>query len=285
MGMVIVNRTMMFNISDEITGTNSAFKVQDERLDRICEIFKDKELVSNLEGTEMAAYKQYILPVIKGDKEIKEVSGVFFAALLANYDKDEHQASIIKDKDRNIMDSDDWIGNLNENIRKAIKALEDIQFKDYEQKKDKELKSIQTINDRLVVNKKIEQIQKKYKHKVEWHDEWIQDREYFNSELVNLVSICMRFDYIYYLSQLKNEYEAKIGHILRKIECLPVDVKRKFLSDNKRYIDTLDNAVDVTIKGINDDVKKARAKGNGKELDDALALKVEHEMLKGCKNK
>lgn len=277
-----MDRAKMFRISDVITNTNSAYKVQKERLDKICKIFKRKELISTLEGTEKSAYIKYILPVIKGDKKFDELSGIFFAALLANYDIDEYQINTIKNEDRNTIDADDWIKNLNRNINRAREALENIQFKEYQQQEDRELKAIHGIKDKILASRKIAQIQKKYKDRAQWHNTWIKEKEYFNSELVNILSICVKLDYIYYQSHLKNEYETKMEYILRETKCLPVDVKRRFVDKNEKYIDILYDSINETVKRIYDDVEKARARNNDKELVDAIQVKWEYKMLKDC---
>jgi len=272
----------MFRISDMITDATSAYKVQKERLDKICEMFRNKELVNNLEGTEKSAYINYILPVIEGNKKFDDLSGVFFSALLANYDADEYQINTIKNEDRNTIDSDDWIENLNKNIEKAIKALENLQFKEYQQQEDKELKAAHGIKDKLLANRKIAQIQEKYKDRAQWYDTWIKEKEYFSSELVNILSVCARLDFIYYQSQFKNEYEAKMEHILRETKCLPIDIKRRFLDKSRKNIDILYDAISETVKEIYDDVEKAKARKNDKELVDAMQAKWEYEMLKDC---
>lgn len=274
-----MDRAKMFRISDSITGTQSVYKVQNARLDKICKIFKEKELVNSLKGTEKSAYIKYILPVINGEK-FDDLSGVFFGSLLANYDIDEYQINMIQNKDRDTIDSDDWIENLIDNIEKAIKSSENVKFKEYQQQENRDVKAVKGKNDIRLYNAKVREIKKQYLNNAEWHDRRIEDIKYYNCDLTNIISICYRIDDIYYQKQLKNDYEARIGHILRETECLPVDVKRKFLSDNKKYIDILFNAIDVTVKGIYQDIEKAKAVDN-KELVNAKVTKGEYEMLKG----
>lgn len=277
-----LSRATIIKIYNSIIGEESSYKVQNERLNKICNLFSSEELESNLLGIEKDMYIKYIIPVITKVKNIEEISVIFFAALLANYNKGEYQISTLNNKDRETTDSEDWFCNIQENVDIAIEKLKEIQFINNQYVKDSELKEAYKIKDPLILSRNVKQIQEKYISKDEWEKKWLEDRKLYYTELINIISVFSRIDLIYFESQLNkgNACTVKLENILRELECLPIDIKRKFLANNEKYIDILHNEINITVENIYKNVELAKVKKNNEEIINASTIRMEYEMLK-----
>ncbi|SHI41432.1 hypothetical protein [Parasporobacterium paucivorans] len=280
-----MTRSDIFNVSEQLNGyegVRAQYKVQNENLKRICEIFTEEDFINSLSIEEKSAYKRYITPVIrcfkdisisenvrmekskselekKAGKNFEELSVAFFAALQKNYGQDNYQTKILNREFRNTIESDDWITDTRKNMENALEILKEIQYKKYLAEKEKKYNNAYKLKDS---GKRVKNILTQYLPRPEWEKKWSEEKEELIGDMMIISSICYRMELTYYQvqEQMGKEYADRMKEILREFECLPVHVKISIGYNNMKHIDALKEAVNASVKGLYDDVKNAKDK-------------------------